>query len=407
MSREPHSRSPAGTVSRHTPRHPVVRSATGRSAAARHLPKRQEREQHYQRLALLGAVAIVVVVAILLGAGWYQSYVSPFRQTVITVGNRRISMAYFVTRMKGYVPEFANNDPQVVVQVLPEATTQQIENDFIVLERAPQAGVAATDQEIDSQIGQELGVPLANGLPSSRAALEGALTAKLGKTGLTLAQYREEIKAQVLTTKLQAKLGADYPRTAPEAKYELMIMNDQAGAKKLFDRLASRESWESLVAEVHNAPTTGTVAQFDFQPKLRVDPKLGDPLFALSPGNHTDVVATADGKYTIARLLEKDDQHPVSDEQIKAISPRLFADWLDEQRKTLTIKEKLSDDQKLFAIKYSGYTPQAPSQQQPVAPPSTQQQPQFNPSDVPAGVSTPTGGFGPNPAPAASGTQGP
>ena len=213
----------------------------------------------------------------------------------------------------------------------------------------------------------------------------------------------------MLSQNLQTKLGADYPKVGPEARYEEIILNDQANAKKVLDRLNGGESWETLVAEVHGSPTSGTVDQFDFQPKLQIDDKLSDPLFNLSPGGHTDVVATNDGKFTIARLIEKDDQHPISDDQIHAITPKLFGNWIEEQKKTLPVKVKLSDDQKLFAMQHSGYVPPAQSEQLPQSAPPAPIQPQIQ-QNVPTaapGIATPAGGLTVPPVPPpAGGAQG-
>jgi SurA N-terminal domain len=400
VSREPRTSSSVGSPARPATRRDSHLPAGRRVVEPRRHVKRQEKEQHYQRLTLIGGGIIVALVLLLLGLGWYQSYVRPYRQTVITVGNRRATMGFYINRIKELLPQFSNSDPQVVISAVPEATREQIENEFIVLQRAEQLGATVSDQEVDAQIANQLAVPVVNGAPA-RSAFETALTAQLDKTGLTLDQYRSQAKAQALAAKIQAQLGANYPKTGPEAKYEEILMNDLTSAQKLLDRLNAGETWESLVAEVHNSPSTGTVAQFDFQPKLQVDDKIADPLFNLTPGGHTDVVATGDGKFSIGRLIDKDDQHPISDDQIKAITPKLFSGWLDDQKKTLTVRESLSDEQKLFAMAHSGYVPSSsPSQQS--APPQIQ----VTPVTAPPGISTPPGGLIPPAVPPAGGTQG-
>jgi hypothetical protein len=166
-----------------------------------------------------------------------------------------------------------------------------------------------------------------------------------------------------------------------------------------------------LVAEVHNNPSSGAVQQNDFQPKLQVDDKLADPLFQLDAGGHTGLVTTVDGKSMVARLIAKDDQRPISDDQLKAITPKLYSNWLVDMKKTLSVKDSVSDTQKLFAVEHSGYKPpsqsQAPGQPQAPPPANPQQAPQFNPANLPPGFSTPTGGFGSGAVPAPAGTQGP
>ncbi|MGI8549598.1 MAG: SurA N-terminal domain-containing protein [Dehalococcoidia bacterium] len=342
----------------------------------------------------MGAAAIVVIVVLLLGVGWYGTYVQPYRATVLTVGKRSVTMDYFIKRLKGVLPQFSSSDVQTVVSVVPLATRDQIEQELILLQRAPQLGVNVSNQEIDAEMAKSLGVPTSpDGQPTDRNAYEAALRAKLEGTGLSLSQYRQQIEAQLLKTKVQDKLSADLPKTAPEVKYSEVLMNTEADAKALLDRLNKGDTWEAIQADVRKDPTKGSVAEFDFQPKQQIDEKLAAQLFNLKPVEHTDVVQTADGKYTIARLIEKDDTHTFSDDQRKAVAPKLYSNWQDEQKKMLTIKDGLTDDRKLFAIQHSNYKPAAQSQQQvPRAP------------QLPPGLATPPGGLVPpvNPAPAVS-----
>jgi len=366
---------------------------------------------------LIAGGGIVLLVAILLGVGWYESYLQPYRQTVISIGSQHATMSYYIGRMKLLVPQFSADGADVAVNALPEATTESIESDFIALQRADRLGVTVTNDQVEAALMTALAVPAPRGsnYAATRPALESALTAKLGSSDLTLAQYREQIRAETLANAVRAKLTADYPRTGPEAKYETLQVPTQAAAQKLVDRLNAGTDWETLVAEIHNNPSLGAVQQSDFQPKPQIDDQLVDPLFQLDPGGHTGVVATSDGRYTIARLIEKDDQHPISDDQINAITPKLYANWLADMKKTLPAKDSLSDTQKLFAVERSGYKPPPPSQSQSPAQPQApapapanpQQAPQFNPANLPPGISTPVGGFGSGAVPAPAGTQGP
>jgi hypothetical protein len=416
MARQPRRGGGAGVASQ--PPNSLRRTAAGRAPATHGQSRRRTQEQRYQRLTLLIGAAVVLVVALLLGAGWYESYILPYRQTVITVGSLHASMQYYIDRMKQLAPEFSQADPTTVLATLPDATRQAIEDDYIVLQKASEEGATVTDAQVDTQMATQLGVDNAPGAnyASNRGSLEAALTARLGSAGLTLAQLRQQMKAQLLSTSVQAKLAADYPKVGPEAKYEVLITPTQDAAQKLVDRLNSGTDWETLVAEIHNNPSEGTVSQFDFQPQLQIDPKLAGPLFQLQPNGHTGVIATSDGKYTIARLIEKDDQHQITDDQIRTITPKLYENWIDDMKKTLTVKDSMSDTQRAFAVARSGYQPQAQGQGAPGqpqgAPPQPQQAPaqappQYNPANLPPGFSTPTGGFGSGAQPAAPGTQGP
>lgn len=423
MHREPRTATPVETPTRPTSRRSAQPPSSRRGAPPRHHSKRVEREEHYQRLALIVAGAIVAIVLLLLGAGWIQSYILPYRKTVITVGGRHASMDFLIKRANEVAPEISvQNQPtssgqeqQIVAEAAARAATGQIEDEFLVLQAAPRQNITVTEQQVDAEIASDLGVAPAGATPP-RTTLESALSAQLGKTGLTLAQYREGTRAKLLASAIQDKLRADYPKTAPEAKYEELIINDKASAQKLVDRLKNGESWETLWAEVQKNASSGTGKQFDFQLKQQVDPSdqgdaVANALFALEPNGSTDVVQTGNGKYVVARLIEKDDNHAVGDDQVQAITAKLYQNWLNEQQKTFAVKENLSTAQMNFAKAHVTYTSppvgQKPgSPQQNVAVPA-QPPAQFNPANLPPGISTPVGGFGSGAVPSTSGTQGP
>ena len=409
MHREPQTPTsggprPASTPSRPRPR-PIVHTGP------KHQSSRHASEQRYQRLSLIAAGVIVLIVAVLLGIGWFQSYVQPYHKTVVTVGPMKANMDYFIKRVKEQLPQFANSDPQTVVSVVPDSTAEQIAEEFVVLQRAQSVGVSATEQQVDQEMQRELGVATVKGQADNRAALENAILAKLSATGLTLAQYRQEVRATLLKNQIQSKLGSDYPKTGPAAQYQEMIFNKEDDAKTYLGRLNGGESWDSVAAAVRANPTVGSVAQFDFQPKVEIDDKLSGPLFALNNGQHTDVINTADGKYTIALLVNRDDQHAISQDQINAITPKLFNNWMTDQKKAVSVKVSLTDDQRLFAVEQSGYQP--PKQQQPGQAPV---QPITNPvvqpaapavPSLPSGIATPAGGLVPPPVPVGSGSPAP
>lgn len=321
----------------------------------------------------MAAGALVAIVLILLGVGWYETYVRPYHETVLSVGDQHVDMSYFITRLKSTLPEFAQSDPQVVLQVAPTATLDQIEQELILQQRAPSLGVHITSQDVDAAVAKALGVAVnKQGQPANRDAYEAALRAKLSQTGLSLSQFRQQTEAQLLETDVQNKLAANQPKAVPQAKYSVIAMDTQADAQKILDQLKKGESWNTAAANVRKDPKTGSVADFGFQPKQQVDAALVGPLFSLKANQYTNVIKTSDGKFTIARLVQLDEQHPLTAAQRQTIAPTLYSNWLAQQKKIVPIKESLSDNQKAFALLHANYNPSAQTAPapQPVVPAS-------------------------------------
>jgi hypothetical protein len=353
-------------------------------------------------------------VVVVLGVGWYQSYVAPYHKTVITVGNQRASMSLFIKEMKEVLARFQGDNSDAIAEQASDATSSAIQQQFLLLQRAPTLGVSVTDQEVDEAIAQQLGVIGTNGQPPNRVQLEAGLRDKLGSTGLTLEELRQQSKAVLLQDKVQAKLQADYPKTGPAAKYDLMTITKPDDANKILNRLNAGESWDTIAGEVRQNVSLGTVASNDFQPKVVIDDALAGPLFGLSDGQYTKAIPMADGRYAIARLVQKDDQHQYTDDMLNDAGPKLYSNWIDDQKKIVPIKVNLSDDMKVFALKQSGWTPssqQAPPQ--PQAPAANPQAPAAVPAqapglqNLPPGIATPQGGLNPPNIPAPAGSPAP
>ena len=353
-------RAPSLSASRTPLRQSSGRFATGRTAAPRSEVRHTRKEERYQRLALVVTGAVVAVVVLLLGAGWYQTYVSPYRQTVLVVGNRNVTMDYFVKRVKAILPQYTvgNTSPDTLPPLVTNAARDQIEEDLVVLQRASQQGVTASPAEIDAQIAKNLNVPTdKNGQPSDRNAFEAAIRTHLQQSGYSLTEYREQVEAQTLRSKIQEKLTAALPAQGPQLKYSEIMTNTAADAQKILTRLKNGEDWDTVSADVRSAPNLGAVAGVDFEPPQQMDEKLANVLLALQPGQNTDVIKTTDGKFLIARLVDKQQNRQITDDQRKQLAPKLYTDWLDGQKKSIKIVDKLNDQSRLFAFLHSGYQP--------------------------------------------------
>lgn len=390
------SKQPRATVSTaQTPRSPAravqSKSALSRQAAQRTQARRHAQEERYHRLTLLIGGAIVAVVLVILGVGWYESYISPFHKTVIKAGNRSVQMNYFIDRIRAILPQFelGSNSLGSIVSTVPNATRDTLEEELVLFQRASLLGVSASNQDIQAEMAKELGVTVdKDGQPTNRSAFESALRAHLQQTGLSMDEYRQQVEGQVLKTKVQQKLTANVPAQVPQLKYSVLAMNTRADAQKVLDQLNGGQDWTTVEASVKNAPTTGSANDYDFQPQEQADEKLATALLAIKPDQYTGIVQTADGKYAVAYLQARDDQHALTDTQRAALTPKLYKDWVDQQKQSLKVQDYLTEQDKLFAVQHSGFNPsasQAPPQHQPVIPP---------------GLSTPAAGTNPQAVPA-------
>jgi peptidyl-prolyl cis-trans isomerase C len=66
-------------------------------------------------------------------------------------------------------------------------------------------------------------------------------------------------------------------------------------------------------------------------------PELDEIVFALEPGEHSDVIETALG-FHIVQVIERDDERPLSPDAYRMMQAETLARWLQEQRQQSEIK---------------------------------------------------------------------
>ena len=89
--------------------------------------------------AFVIASIVLAVILIIVGIGYYQNYVVPFRQVILSVDGTPIRMDYFLKRT-----ELAGGDPMGMLQSLTD--------EELIKHGAPRYGIEATPEDIDQEL---------------------------------------------------------------------------------------------------------------------------------------------------------------------------------------------------------------------------------------------------------------
>ena len=149
--------------------------------------------------------------------------------------------------------------------------------------------------------------------------------------GITEKAIRYIVKISVIRQELRDLINADTEETQEQVWVRHILVEDEATALEITERLANGEDFAVLAAEYSldeiNKDNAGDLGWFA---RDRMVPAFEEAAFALSVGDISDPVQTDFG-WHVLELLGKEDKQldPASYNQLKN---EVFADWLDTKR---------------------------------------------------------------------------
>lgn len=190
-----------------------------------------------KRTLLTGVVVGAVVVAVILivfGVFYYQTYIGPFRATVITVDGNQIKMDYFLKRAR-----LAGSDPMFMLQSL--------SNELIVKSAAPGYGIHVTNFEVDEYLRA-----VASGGSGNITDVEFKewYRQQLNDNRLSEAQYREIATSSVLMVRMQSYLAAKTPSVGEQVHVNAIAVRTFEEAEKVKARLGAGEKFADVASKV-------------------------------------------------------------------------------------------------------------------------------------------------------------
>ncbi len=211
----------------------------------------------------------------------------------------------------------------------------------------------------------------------------------LKEAGLSLTDFqRLVVRPMLAREKIQRALEEKIP-----------LRSEQVHAAHIL--LATREAAEQALADIQGGADFATVARerstdsdtapnggdLGWLPRGYMPPEFDAVAFALQPGEVGGPVQTIYG-WHVVKVLERDPDRPVSTRMLGALRGQAFNRWLDEQRRTSTIRW------------YLGLSPlPTPSTQPFLAPPDAPPTPTPTPTPTPSPTAEPGATPGSTPTP--------
>lgn len=158
-------------------------------------------------------------------------------------------------------------------------------------------------------------------------------TGWLSENHYTIEDFRSLVTLNLMTEQLTAPIITSVPTTSPHVRARHILVNSEATAQEILDRLANGEDFALLAAEYSlDVTTKQTGGDLGFFPRgSLLVPEVEDIAFSLNPGELSGIVQTEWG-YHIVQTMEKVDNQEIRPE----VRQRMIAAALETWRQGLS-----------------------------------------------------------------------
>ena len=366
---------------------PRPRGQADRSPGSTRISARRQRDERAARRERVTIVAVSVVLgvaALVVLAGLYVTQYRPPRAHVLSVGETDYQAAA-VARRATYEVRFGDL-PGGIGEAVP-GTLSVLEEQTILLERAPSFVGAATDEDVTQWLRVHLGfAPPEEPAPDAAAedadsggdaedAGDGAATDDgaeepsleedpeeeaprfataladwLRHIDLPKDEYDLVIASGILGDRLRDQFRAEIGEAADQVRVSRIRLADRGGAEDvralLLEGADFAELAEERSAEAEYAAQGGDLGWLPFG-------SLGDiaraAIEGLEPGSISEVVDTG-VFFDVYLVAEREEARPLDSAQIEALIEQRWDGWLLAQRAMVSVERDLSDGEERWIL---------------------------------------------------------
>ncbi|MDD5287750.1 MAG: peptidylprolyl isomerase [Dehalococcoidales bacterium] len=316
------------------------------------VPETKEAKQRRNKTnTIITAAAILAVIVAVIIVSWYLIYKAPLQKAIIKVNDENVKIEYFLKRC---LMSASPSDTQGMLQT--------IIYELLIKQGAPQYGITVTEADIDQALRDE-----ANSLSTSDSTDETNTTSttepttttptvtlsdaefnewyrqQLNQSQLSEKEFRELVKINIMSQRLQAYLADRVPTTAEQVHLYDILALDYNTAADVQKRIEEGEDFMTLASEVSlDSSTSEKGGDMGWIPIHVLDESLEYTVSNLDIGVVSEPVQTSalqqqaqssgeDQPYLLLMITEKAVAREVDPQYMDALKNRAMTDWMNAQ----------------------------------------------------------------------------
>jgi foldase protein PrsA len=256
-------------------------------------------------------------------------------------------------------------------QVNGEGFVDELIQEELIRQAAEEQGVAVSSEEIDRRIEEYFGyqgeqptpvpsppteaitgtaemTPTVAPTPMTRERFDELyseyLTGLQETIGMSEAEYREMVKAELLREKMEAPITEQVPTTELQIRARHILVDSRAEGEVVLKNLEEGEDFATLAEELSKDPGSAELGgDLGWFARGQMVPEFEEVAFSLEPGEYSAVVETPFG-FHIILVEERDEDRELDAATLNQRMTEAFQTWLFDLEAAATIEKYWSVD---------------------------------------------------------------
>lgn len=362
---------------------------------------RKERERRVNRGLAIAMASLAVLVVLILTFGWWREVVARSSEPVASVAGESISidayakrldfqrkaieqqLAFYQAQLQSSGADQAIADlyrqqiqqVQFALMLLPDQVLESLIEEKLVRQEAARRGIQVTPEEIEAEIASTFGQqaapepeptaePQAGGAepaPSPTAVPtvdpQARFTEFLTLYGISGAEYRSIVEAQLLYEKLGEAMGQEVPAVGEQVHARHILVDTEEKAKEIQERLRNGESFEDLAkAESIDSGSKESGGDLGWFPRGVMVEGFEQTAFELPLNQVSEPVNSTFGWHLI-EVLEKEADRPVEEGMLSNLRAGVISRWLEEAGQSQDVTRDLTEEDKNWVYEQIQWRP--------------------------------------------------
>ena len=151
--------------------------------------------------------------------------------------------------------------------------------------------------------------------------------------GYTEATFPLALKRAAEAANMRDQISSAVPRTAEQVHVQQILLYNEGDATRISNQLKGGVDFDAMAAAV-DPRTRGELSWF---PRgYLLEPEIEEAAFSMEVGEVSEIIHTDVG-YHIIKVLERDENHPLSPDAYLALQEQALNDWITQQRAAATV----------------------------------------------------------------------
>ena len=319
----------------------------------RRMAPRWQIDRQRQRVAIaIGALSLLLIIGLPVW-GYITTFVLPPGKVIARVNDEAITQGDLLDKLQILQRGSEISGQQLDLGTTPFQIFETMVQNEIITQFGPELQIAATQDEIDSEL-QARHVPDWEDFEEDsllQSELGERLRQYLNLIQMDEADYRDQIKTELMRIKATEELGKEIPPIQPQIELYMLTVGSEEAIELVQQSHKQGTSFAELINqyEIHQE-VKELGGRIGWVPQGLLTGPAAE-LFDLDLGAITDPGRDEDGNYVFYSVLDRADARELEDGHLAQLKQDVLNEWISGIRKEQTIETTFGSEEYDWLVK--------------------------------------------------------